>query len=282
MLKDYMQLTKPRIAVLNIITAVTAFLMAGGSLLHLKELVALVVAGYLAAGGVAALNCYVDSDVDKIMYRTSKRAIPSRKVSRKNALAFGSVCSFASLAISLVFINLLATAFIGLAILVYVHIYTLWLRRRTPWAAVVGGLVGSFPPLAGWTAVTNTVGLPAILLAVLIFIWSSGHFWGLAIRFKDEYRKAKIPVMPAVIGMAKACFYTASTNYLTVFFALWMMLYLTNFPSFFVVLLPSLLILYHNMRLFLKPGKEVAWKAFKSSVSYLAIICIVLIVNSFF
>lgn len=157
----------------------------------------------LASGSANALNMYFDRDIDQIMKRTQKRPIPSGKVTPTEALLFGIALGIASVALLWTTTNALA-AFIALGgILFYIFVYTLYLKRRTPQNIVIGGAAGSVGPLIAWAAVTGTVELPAILLFLIIFLWTPPHFWALALIASDDYARAGIPMMPVVRGEAE-------------------------------------------------------------------------------
>jgi len=197
---DYYGLTKPGVMSLLLFTTFTAMLMAAGGLPSVTLVVWTLLGGALASASSAAINMYFDRDIDALMKRTKTRPIPSGRVAPTNALVFGialGVIAFAQLALT---VNLLAAALSVAGILYYVFIYTLWLKRTTPQNIVIGGAAGSVPPLVGWAAVTDHIGLTAALLFLIVFVWTPPHFWALALLKKDEYRKVGIPMMPAVYG----------------------------------------------------------------------------------
>ena len=198
------------------LTAVAAFLVASSPSLNLLKVLALLLAGSLASGGAAALNCYLDRDVDGQMGRTRSRPIPKGEVEPRQGLGFGLILLAAGTLISLYFLPLLATLFILLGAFIYVIFYTEWLKRRTTLNIVLGGSAGSCAPLAGWAAATGQVGLAAWLMALLVFVWTPSHFWGLAMRAVDDYSKAGIPMLPVVVGEKKAAQYIAANTLLLV------------------------------------------------------------------
>jgi len=197
---DYYGLTKPGVMSLLLFTTFTSMLMAAGGLPSLALVLWTLCGGALASASSAAINMYFDRDIDALMKRTKTRPIPSGRVAPKNALIFGiavGAIAFAQLALT---VNLLAAALSAAGILYYVFIYTIWLKRATPQNIVIGGAAGSVPPLVGWAAVTDHVGLTAALLFLIVFVWTPPHFWALALLKKDEYRRVGIPMMPAVYG----------------------------------------------------------------------------------
>jgi protoheme IX farnesyltransferase len=156
--------------------------------------------GALAAGSANAINCYWDRDIDRVMSRTRGRALPSGHIDDTHALVFGISLGVASFVILAGLVNLLS-AFLALStILFYVGVYTMWLKRTTPQNIVIGGAAGSVPVLVGWAAVTGTIGLPAIIMFALIFLWTPPHFWALSLVLKKDYARAGVPMLPVVKG----------------------------------------------------------------------------------
>lgn len=194
----YIGLTKPRIIELLLVTTVpTMFLAADGVPNGWLVLVTLV-GGSLAAGSANALNCYFDRDIDQVMGRTGRRPLPAHEVSDLAALLFGVALAGISMAIMAIWVNPLATTLTGSAIAYYVLVYTLVLKRRTPSNIVWGGVAGCMPVLIGWAAVTGTLSWSAILLFLVVFWWTPPHFWALALRFRDDYAAAGVPMLPVV------------------------------------------------------------------------------------
>ncbi|MBV8725805.1 MAG: protoheme IX farnesyltransferase [Candidatus Eremiobacteraeota bacterium] len=199
-LRDYYELSKPRIIVLLLITTVAAMIMAARGMPNLALLAWTVLGGTLAAASAGALNCVWDADVDAMMRRTRSRPIPAGRVSRRHATIYALVAGVLSFAIFYLFVNPLA-AWLSLAgNAYYVLVYTMWLKRVTPLNIVVGGAAGSVPPLVGWAAVTHAVGAPALGLFALIFLWTPPHFWSLALMTETDYGAARIPMLPNVCG----------------------------------------------------------------------------------
>jgi len=199
-LRDYYELSKPRIIVLLLITTAASMVMAARGIPPLPLLCWTLIAGALAAASAGALNCVWDADIDRIMKRTQARPIPQGRISETRAAVFGLVAGALSFALFFTLVNPLA-AWLSLAgNLYYVVIYTMWLKRITPLNIVIGGAAGSVPPLVGWAAVTHTIGGPALGLFALIFLWTPPHFWSLSLMTETEYEKAKIPMLPNVCG----------------------------------------------------------------------------------
>jgi heme o synthase len=198
--RDYYELSKPRIIVLLLITTAASMVMAARGIPALPLLWWTLLAGALAAASAGAFNCVWDADIDRIMKRTQARPIPQGRVTARNATIFAAAAGASSFAIFYLLVNPLA-AWLSLAgNLYYVVIYTMWLKRVTPLNIVVGGAAGSVPPLVGWAAVTHHVGAPALGLFALIFLWTPPHFWSLALMTETEYGKANIPMFPNVYG----------------------------------------------------------------------------------
>jgi protoheme IX farnesyltransferase len=194
----YVALTKPRIIELLLVSTVPTMFLAEGGLPSLWLIVATLVGGSLAAGSANALNCYLDRDIDEVMSRTSRRPLARHTVEPRNALIFGVVLGVVATAFLWVTTNALAALLALAAILFYVLVYTLVLKRRTPQNIVWGGAAGCMPVLIGWAAVTNSVSWAAVVLFAIIFFWTPPHYWPLAMKFKDDYAKAGVPMLPVV------------------------------------------------------------------------------------
>jgi heme o synthase len=196
--RAYVSLTKPRIVELLLITAVPTLFLAYKGLPSLTVTAVVVVGGALAAGSANALNCYIDRDIDEIMRRTRSRPLVSHTVSPRAALIFGVVIGVISVALFAATTNLLAAGLTLGAILYYVVIYTLLLKRHTSQSTLWGGICGAAPVLIAWAAATGTLSWAAAGLFAVVFFWQPPHFWALAIKYKDDYRSAGIPMLPVV------------------------------------------------------------------------------------
>jgi protoheme IX farnesyltransferase len=197
-------LTKPRIIELLLVTTVPTMLLAQRGLPSLRVVLATLIGGTLAAGSANTINCYIDRDIDAVMKRTSRRPLVNNQGAIKpaEALIWGIALGAASTVMLGLAANWLAAALADAAILFYIFVYTLLLKRRSPSNIVIGGAAGCFPVLVGWAAVTNTVGIPAIILFAVIFLWTPPHFWALAMKFKDDYARANVPMLPVVATAA--------------------------------------------------------------------------------
>ncbi len=202
-LKAYVALTKPRIIELLLVTTVPTMVVAARGLPPLWLVVATMVGGTLAAGGANAINMYVDRDIDKLMKRTSTRPLVTGEITPRAALTFAIGLEIVAFLELWLLVNLLSACLAVSATLFYVFVYTLWLKRTTSNNIVIGGAAGAVPVLVGWSAVTNSLGLAPLVLFAVIFVWTPPHFWALAIKYKDEYSAASVPMLPSVASFAK-------------------------------------------------------------------------------
>jgi len=200
--RSLVALTKPRIIELLLVTTIPTMLLAQRGLPSARLVVLTLVGGAFAAGSANTINCYLDRDIDAVMRRTSRRPLakpaPLAVIKPTEALIFGIVLGASATVLLGMTVNWLSAALADAAILFYVFVYTLGLKRRTPSNIVIGGAAGCFPVLVGWSAVTGTVGLPAVVLFAVIFFWTPPHFWALAMKFKDDYAAASVPMLPVV------------------------------------------------------------------------------------
>jgi len=191
---------KPHVTVLLLGTTLAAMAIAQRGLPPLGLVLATLLGGAMAAGSANCINCYIDRDIDQIMGRTQRRSLPAGRVQPTQALIFGIVLGVGAFVVLSLFVNLLSAILACSAILFYVFVYTLWLKRTSAQNIVIGGAAGAVPVLVGWTAVTHTLTLPAIWLFALIFYWTPPHFWALSLLIQKDYEKASIPMMPVVLG----------------------------------------------------------------------------------
>ena len=198
LLRDLLALTKPRIISLLLVTTVAPMFVAGSPSLAL--VIAVVIGGYLMAGGANAVNMYIDRDIDDRMARTRLRPIPSGRMDAVAVLAFGVALATAATALLAVFVNVLAAALALAGFYFYVFVYSRWLKRRTPQNIVIGGAAGAFPPLVGWASVTGSLDLTALYLFLIVFYWTPPHFWALALLKQTDYGRAGVPMAPLVWG----------------------------------------------------------------------------------
>ena len=198
-IRDYIDLLKPRVMSLVVFTGLIGVLIAPGHL-HPFAAALAVLAIALGSGAAGAINMWYERDLDGLMARTRNRPLPTGRVAPDDALGLGVLLSIFSVLLMAVATNYVAAGLLVAAILFYVFIYTIWLKRRTPQNIVIGGAAGAFPPMIGWAAVTGDVSSVGIALFLLIFLWTPPHFWALALYRSDDYRRAGVPMMPVVAG----------------------------------------------------------------------------------
>jgi heme o synthase len=197
-LSDYFDLTKPKVQSLLLFTTITTMEIAGNP--PLSRIALTCVGGYLSAGGAGAVNHYWDRDIDARMRRTANRPIPSGRVSPGAALRFGIALALASLILMTLTINLLSALLAFGGFVGYVGVYTIWLKRRSPYNIVIGGAAGAMPPLVAWAATTGSLSWTAVYLFAIVFYWTPPHFWALSLLMKDEYAEVGVPMLPVVRG----------------------------------------------------------------------------------
>lgn len=200
-LAAYVALTKPRIIELLLITTVPAMVLAAGGWPNTWLVVATLVGGTLSAAGANTLNCVYDADIDEMMRRTRGRPLARQEVSPKNASIFGVLLGAAGFVVLWVTSNLLAAVLSTAALLFYVFVYTIYLKRRSTQNIVIGGAAGAAPALVGWAAVTGSLAVTPWVLFLVVFYWTPPHFWALAVRYRDDYARAGVPMLPVVAGV---------------------------------------------------------------------------------
>ena len=220
---DYVALTKPRIIELLLVTTVPTMIVAERGLPSLWLIAATVIGGTMAAGGANAINMYVDRDIDRVMERTKNRPIASGRIAPRGALTFAITLEVAAFLFLWATVNLLSAVLAVSACLFYVFVYTLWLKRTSSHNIVIGGAAGAAPVLIGWSAVTNSLDWAPVVLFAVIFYWTPPHFWALAIRYRDDYARVDVPMLPVVASMRTTAVrilgYTLLLWALTVLFA---------------------------------------------------------------
>jgi heme o synthase len=194
--RDYLALTKPLVVLFHLITAATSMVLAAGGLPGLPLMAATLLGGGLAAAASNVLNGYYDRDIDRLMPRTANRPLPAGRIGPFNALVFAAALLGAGLLLLVLRVNGQASLMAAAALVYYVVVYTIWLKRRTYWSSIVGSAAGAFPPLIGWIAVTGQIGLTAVLLFAVVVLWTLPHFWSLAIWRGREYSSAGLGMIP--------------------------------------------------------------------------------------
>jgi protoheme IX farnesyltransferase len=281
--KNYLEVTKPPIVLLLVFTSLATMVIAWKqTLLPLTPtLFAVALASITAASaGCDTLTSYVDRDIDAVMHRTRNRPIPSGRIAPSKALVWGLLLAFVGLALAY-WINFISFVWIGLGILDNVVVYSLFLKRRNPLNIILGGVSGGLPVMFGWSAVANTVELLPVLLAALVVLWIPGHIWSLAIFTKEDYKRARVPMLPVVTNLKTALRCIVSTIVLMIPFSLWIffegrfgLIYLAVAGAF------GVWVLYINVKLFLHPNDKLAYQAFKISSPYLFALFFAMILDS--
>jgi len=274
-LKEILEISKPRIVVLLVITAVTSMYAASkliGPELDYLDLLHIIIAGALASAGSSALNHYYDKDIDPMMKRTSTRPIPSGRLKAQHAMIYGLVVSAASVIYAAFTLNLVSTFFIALGIFFYVVVYTIWLKRLNSSNIVIGGFAGSAASMAGWAAATGSMDLLGFLVGFLVFVWTPSHFWCLAMKIKDDYAEAKIPMLPVLVGMQKTSNYILINTAILLPYSLALYAFGLGLVYLVIAAVSGGLMLVYHYKLTKNPTSEFAWKAYKVTAPYLTII----------
>ena len=271
-LKSYLRLFRLRIVALLLFTALVTAAVAGEGSVPADKLLFLVLAGGIASIGSGFLNHYFDRDIDAVMTRTKKRPIPSGEIDSDRVLYLGLALLALAMILSLK-LNLLASVFILSGALVYVAVYTLWLKRRTSLNIVVGGLSGAFAALAGWAAVNPELSLTPILIALVLFLWTPSHFWCFAILHRDNYRRAGVPMLPVVVGNGKAS-RSILANTVILSLASLLLYFQGAFGPYylFAALAAGGVFIFLNVKQVIAPSTRLAWRNYKFSGVYLIIL----------
>jgi protoheme IX farnesyltransferase len=284
-IKEIIEISKPRIVILLVITAVTSMYAASkfvGPELDTWGLIHIIIAGGLASAGSSALNHYYDRDIDPLMTRTSTRPIPSGRIKPNSVLIYGLAVSVISVVYGALALNFVSAFFIALGIFFYVIIYTAWLKRLNSSNIVIGGFAGSAASMAGWSAATGSMDILGFLIGFLVFVWTPSHFWCLAMKMKDEYSAAKVPMLPVLIGMQKTSKYILINTLILLPYSL--MLYAFGMGLVYTAIAAAsggLMLVYHY-KLTKLPTSEFAWKAYKVTAPYLTIIFLAVALDAAF
>jgi len=284
LIKSLYLLMKPRVMSLVIFTCAVGFLTSNPSTNTLDAMISIAFVA-TGAGAAGCLNMWYESDLDALMTRTCLRPIPAGKINRKQALTFGIVLSVISVLALNYFSNLLSASLLLFTIFFYLFVYTIWLKKKTPQNIVIGGAAGALPPVIGWTIATNTISLEPLSLFLIIFFWTPSHFWALSLYKADDYKKAKIPMLPLTDGIEKTKIYIFIYSLLMlpiIIFPYWI-----NFSGL-IYLLPALILtIYYNFICFdlyqFKTNKfdlRKAKKVFGYSILYLFLIFVLLLIDS--
>ena len=283
--KEIVEVSKPRIIVLLVITAVTSMYAASkliGPELDNLGLIHIIIAGALASAGSSALNHYYDRDIDPKMKRTSQRPIPSGRISASKVLIYGLAVSCISVIYGYFMLNAVSAFFIALGIFSYVIIYTAWLKRLNSSNIVIGGIAGSAAAWAGWSAATGSMDLLGFLVGFLVFVWTPSHFWCLAMKIKDEYAQAEVPMLPVIIGMQKTSKYILANTIILLPFSLMISAFGMGLVYTIIAAVSGGLMLAYHFKLTKNPTSEFAWKAYKVTAPYLTIIFVAVALDAAF
>jgi protoheme IX farnesyltransferase len=285
---EILEISKPRIVVLLVITAVTS-MYAASKLVPDSEIsywsyLHIIVAGALASAGSSALNHYYDKDIDPKMTRTSTRPIPSGRMAASNVLVYGLAVSCVSVIYGFFALNAVSAFFIAVGIFSYVIIYTVWLKRKNSSNIVIGGIAGSAAAWAGWAAATGSMDLLGFLVGFLVFVWTPSHFWCLAMKIKDEYAQANVPMLPVVIGMQKTSKFILGNTLILIPYSLMLSFIPDGMGIIYTViaLVSGGLMLAYHYKLTKTPTSEFAWKAYKVTAPYLTIIFVAIALDAAF
>ncbi len=275
-LSNYAQLTKPGIMVLLVLEAITAMIVAAGRSTQISALAGIAIAGILSSGGSAALNHYLERNKDVLMTRTDSRPVATNRIAPRNALLFGIFAIALGLIVADLVFNLLTATMILLGSVSYIFLYTLYLKPRTYWNIVVGGIAGVFPALAGWTAVVDRIGWPSVFIGMLVFLWTPPHFWGLSLKFKDDYARSGFPMLSVVKNQTEVIKWIVwSTIPLLIFSLLPLVVHaLGSFDIFYYIIavVMGAAFVVVDYRMLRNPTVENGFNAFLISLPYLFIL----------
>ena len=279
-LAGYLALTKPRIIELLLVTTVPTMFVAQGGVPSVWLMVATVIGGTLAAGGANAVNMVVDRDIDGLMERTMHRPLVQGVMSPRAALTFAVCIEVAAFTWLFATVNPLSAVLAVSATFFYVFVYTLWLKRTTTQNIVIGGAAGAVPVLVGWSAVTNTLGWAPVVLFLIVFFWTPPHFWALAIRYRDDYSAASVPMLPSVVTLAETArriiFYSVVLVGLTLVFAS-----VAGMGPVYVSSALVLGLLFGAMAVAVRrdPSERTAMRLFSYSITYMTLLFAAMVVD---
>jgi len=279
--RDYLMLTKPVVVLLLLVTTLSAMIIGAGGMPPLSTLLLTAVGGALTAGGASALNQFIDRERDAKMSRTQKRPLPGGRMNGARAVAFGLLLSILGFNLLALFVNLLSALMALVGLLYYVVLYSILLKPTTAQNIVVGGGAGAIPPLVGWAAATNSLSMPAFFLFALIFFWTPPHFWALALLKNRDYARAGVPMFPVVYGERETRIHILL--YAVQLVALTLLLPLASLGHVVYIAAAVALgagFLLHAWRLWRQGSNKQAWKMYRYSSTYLALIFAALVVDT--
>jgi protoheme IX farnesyltransferase len=282
-LSDYLELCKPRVVMLMILTSIVGMCLATPKSVPLFPLIFGNLGIALVACAAAALNHVADQHIDKLMGRTQNRPIVQGKISTRESIIFAGIMCVSGMSILFFLINTLTAVLTFLSLIGYAVCYTLYLKHATPQNIVIGGIAGAAPPLLGWTAVTGSVSPEALLLVLIIYIWTPPHFWALAIYRYEDYAKANIPMLPHTHGIK----YTKLnivlyTTLLICATALPYLIHMSGLIYFIGVMFANVIFLIYALRLYFSKERLIAIKTFRYSIYYLGILFLLLLIDHYY
>ncbi|PSN84137.1 protoheme IX farnesyltransferase [Candidatus Marsarchaeota G1 archaeon OSP_B] len=276
---DYLSLMKPALISLILFVAIVSMVVATGRETPLAKLIEMFVLGFFALGGAAVLNNYYDRDIDAAMTRTSNRALPSGRISPKNAFLFGIILLILSITLIALLINILTAIIVSIGAFLYDWFYTIYLKRRTPSAVIWGGIAGSIPAFGGWSAVTNEHWLAPLFIFLIVFFWQPAHFWSLSAYLRKDFMNARIPAMPTLKDETEVGRQMLLYNSLVIPFT-YLLYYFANLSVFYVyaaTTLNALLILYTSLAYKLK--RDNVYRAnYRFSIVYMFMLLLAMVV----
>ena len=281
-LKNYLELTKPKVVLMMLITAIIGMLLASKSLPSLYLVIISMIGIGLCASSAATINQIIDRNIDANMARTSYRPLPQGEITTFNASLFAFALMILGTAILVSQVNTLTAVLTVASLIGYAFIYTVFLKRATPQNIVIGGLAGAAPPLLGWTSVTNSIDPNALLLVLIIFVWTPPHFWALAIYRKEDYARESIPMLPVTHGVRFTKLQIILYTVLLVLVSLLPYIVLMSGNIYlFSALGLGLFYLYSSIKMYLTEDEEYPMASFKYSIYYIFLIFFALLVDHF-
>jgi len=281
--QNYLELCKPKVVLLLVFTAIVGMLLAVPGMPPIAEFIYASIGIGLASSSAAAINHFIDQKADAEMARTKNRPLPQGELNSKNVLIFAAILGVVAMAILIIFINLLTALLTFLSLIGYAVIYTMFLKRMTPQNIVIGGAAGAAPPVLGWCAMTGEVHPYALLLFLLIYVWTPPHFWALAIARREEYAKVNIPMLPVTHGAAYTRLHILL--YTILLFIVTLLPYLTGMSGL-IYLIPSALLslgfIYMAIKMMRTKDDKTAMQTFGFSIFYLMVVFALLLIDHYF
>ena len=282
LIRSYYLLCKPNVVYMMLICALVGMLLAEDSVSSISTIIVALVGIALCSGSAAAINQVIDRNADAAMTRTDKRPLPQGELSVFHASSFAFVIGILGALVLYIYINTLTMVLTLASLIGYAFIYTVYLKRATPQNIVIGGLAGAAPPLLGWTAISNTIDPYALLLVLIIFVWTPPHFWALAIYRKDEYAKESIPMLPVTHGVAFTKLQIVL--YTIILFIVSILPYIVLMSGFVYLIsavVLSSIFMYYSIKLYFSDDDAVAMKTFNFSIYYIFLIFVALLCDHY-